>query len=59
MKIIVHYPKTEENKSALASKVAEVHADCVIDHICKLTCPADQKMELVKAVYCGKKAGRR
>ena len=50
MKIIVHYPKTEENKSALASKVAEVHADCVIDHICKLTCPADQKVELVKAV---------
>ena len=50
MKIIVHYPKTKENIDALAKKVADVHADYVIEHIRQLSCPAEQKVELVKAI---------
>ena len=50
MKIIVHYPKTKENIDALAKKVADVHADYVIEHIRQLACPAEQKVELTKAI---------
>lgn len=48
--VIVHYPKTEEGKRALARRVADVHADYVISTINKLNCPMKQKLELLQAV---------
>ena len=48
--VIVHYPKTEEGKRELAERVAGVHADIVNQHIKKLNCPSDQKVQLLDAV---------
>ena len=50
IKVIVHYPKTEEGKQELARRVADVHADFVISSINKLNCPIKQKLELLQAV---------
>lgn len=50
IKIIVHYPKTEEGRQELARRVADVHADFVISYIDKLNCPIKQKLELLQAV---------
>ena len=48
--VIVHYPKTEEGKRELAERVAGVQADMVNQHIKKLNCPSDQKVQLLDAV---------
>ena len=48
--VIVHYPKTEEGKRELAERVAGVHASLVNQHIKKLNCPSDQKVQLLDAV---------
>ena len=48
--IIVHYPKTIEGHRELAERVAGVHADMVNQHIKKLNCPSDQKVQLLDAV---------
>ena len=48
--VIVHYPKTIEGQSELAERVAGVHADMVNQHIKKLNCPSDQKVQLLDAV---------
>ena len=48
--VIVHYPKTEQGKRELAERVAGVHADMVNQHIKKLNCPSDQKVQLLDAV---------
>ena len=58
--VIVHYPKTEEGKRELAERVAGVHADMVNQHIKKLNCPSEQKVQLLDAVIksaSSKKAG--
>ena len=48
--LIVHYPKTEEGKEELARRVADVHADSVIQRLKSLNCPTKQKLELLDAV---------
>ena len=48
--VIVHYPKAEEGKRELVERVAGVHADMVNQHIKKLNCPSDQKVQLLDAV---------
>ena len=60
--VIVHYPKAEEGKREMASailittsrelaeRVASVHASLVNQHIKKLNCPSDQKVQLLDAV---------
>ena len=48
--MIIYYPQSEEGKKLLAQRVAEVHADSVIDRIKRLTCPSNQKTELFNAV---------
>lgn len=48
--IIVHHPKTIEGQRELAERVAGVHASLVNQHIRKLDCPSDQKVQLLDAV---------
>ena len=48
--VIVHYPKTIEGQRELAERVAGAHADMVNQHIKKLNCPSDQKVQLLDAV---------
>ena len=39
IKIIVHYPQTQQGKQELAQRLADVHADAVVSAINKLDCP--------------------
>lgn len=58
--VILHYPKSIEGQRELAERVAGVHADMVNQHIKKLNCPSDQKVQLLDAVIKSasiKKAG--
>ena len=48
--MIVYYPNSKEGKKLLAQRVAQVHADSVMDRIKRLNCPANQKTELLNAV---------
>lgn len=48
--VIVHYPKTIKGQRELAERVAGVHADMVNQHIKKLNCPSEQKVQLLDAV---------
>ena len=48
--MIIYYPKSEKGKKLLAHRVAQVHADSVIDKIKRLNCPSNQKTELLNAV---------
>ena len=48
--MIVYYPKSVEGNKLLAQRVAQVHADSIIDRIKRLNCPSNQKTELLNAV---------
>ena len=48
--MIVYYPKSEDGKKLLAQRMAQVHADSVIDRIKRLNCPSERKTELLNAV---------
>ena len=50
MEVFIHYPVAEEDKQALRQKVSEVQAEAVIKCISKLTCPLEQKMELLQSI---------
>ena len=50
IKIIVHYPQTQQGKQELAQRLADVHADAVVSAINKLDCPLKQKLDLLQAV---------
>lgn len=50
MEVFMHYPEAEEDKQVLRQKVSEVQAEAVIKYISKLTCPLEQKMELVQSI---------
>ena len=48
--VVMHYPQTETGRQELARRVASVHADAVARKIQKLTCPVQQKQQLLTAV---------
>jgi len=50
MNIVVHYPKTEQNKAVLRKKTAIVHAEAVIRHMQQLACPQKQRIKLYSEV---------
>ena len=50
IKIIVHYPQTQQGQQELAQRLADVHADAVVSAINKLDCPLKQKLDLLQAV---------
>ena len=48
--IVMHYPTTEKGKRELAKRVAEVHADFVLNYVRKLQILSWQKEKLIDAV---------
>lgn len=50
MNIIVYHPKSPENVRTLKKRVATIHAEAALQYIDKLTCPKEQKIELVNAI---------
>lgn len=47
MKIIVHYPTSENGLNELKKNVAKVHVEAVSSYISNLPCPKEQKLELI------------
>ena len=50
LKIIVHYPETQEKQDLFDARVARFHAEYVAQYTEKLNCPTEQKMKLLDAV---------
>ena len=50
LKIIVHYPETKEDAEILKKKVAQVHAESVVQHVSKLNCNNDEKVNMIDCV---------
>lgn len=50
IEIIVHYPETEEMQRELAKRVAVVHAQTVMEKLAALSCPVEQKVQLIDAI---------
>ena len=50
MKVIVHYPQTDQGKEKLKRAVTDVHIDAVVKYISKLNCPKGQKEKLLKKI---------
>ena len=53
--LVVYYPKDEKGKKELAERVAEVHAESVLQMVHKLDCPTKQKLQLLDEVVEAKK----
>ncbi len=54
--LIIHFPHTEEAAAELARRAAAIHADAVLRQVKELSCPVEQKMELLEAVIGKRKA---
>lgn len=55
----MHYPEDETGKKELEKYVSDVHAQLAIEYINKLSCPLEQKLEIIeeiKKIYETKKA---
>lgn len=50
MNVIVHYPEDFDIMKELRAKVTEIHTEAVTAYISKLSCPKEQKLQLIKAV---------
>lgn len=50
IRIVVHWPETGENERELTRQAANVHADFVLSAIRGLSCPTEQKRQLLRAV---------
>ena len=50
VKIIVHYPKSQEGINILQKKVAAIHAETVLKYIDKLPGPKEQKLRLINTI---------
>ena len=50
VEIIVHYPGNEENIKELERKISEVHICAVKSYIKNLSCPKEQKMQLIDTI---------
>ena len=50
MGIIIYHPETPEAQKELAKRVAQVHAQTVVERIKSLSCPTEQKAELINAI---------
>lgn len=58
MKAIVHYPKTTNDKTELAKRVAILHADGIVNYINSQPYTKQQKLDLLNAVIAEAKRQR-
>lgn len=47
----MHYPKTDNGKTELKNKIATVHAQAVEQYLNQLSCPKEQKSNLLKKIF--------
>lgn len=48
--VIIHYPEGEKGKKELAKKIADVHAQTVVEMIKAMSLPVEQKVRLISAI---------
>ncbi len=48
--IIMYYPKAPEQQEELAKRVAQIHAQTVIEQVKALSCPVEQKVKLINEI---------
>ena len=50
MKVVSYFPSNPAEMLELQRRAAELHAEFMADYIAKLSCPKEQKMELLNAI---------
>lgn len=50
VKVIMHYPQTEQGRRELKKKIASVHTEAVVQYLTKLPYPKEQKLALLQAI---------
>lgn len=50
MKVIMHYPETEEDIAVLRQKISKVHAQAVASYLQNLNCPKEQKIKALNHI---------
>ena len=50
MKAIVHYPKNRDYQEELSQKVAAVHAEAILRKLQTISCPKEQKIQIIKDI---------
>lgn len=48
--MVSYYPQNSAAMLELQRRVAEIHARFAAEHIAKLNCPKEQKLELLQAI---------
>lgn len=48
--VVVHYPKGKQAQQELGKKVADVHAQTVIELVKSMSVPSDQKIQLINKI---------
>lgn len=48
--LIVYRPRTEQEQTELARRIAGIHAETVLRQVQELSCPAEQKRELLEGI---------
>lgn len=52
--VVLHLPKTEAGQQEMAMRVAEIHANAVVQRIKDLNCSRQQKLQLLDAIIDSK-----
>ena len=50
MEVIVYAPKEEEDRRELEDRLAKLHGRFVLQYVEKLSCPPEQKRQLLKII---------
>ena len=55
IKLVLHFPQTESDRQELANRVAQIHADSILERIKSLDCPREQKLQLLDTIIADAK----
>ena len=50
MNVVVHFPKKPEHIAALRERVAVVHAQAILQRLQKISCPKEQKLQIIREI---------
>ena len=56
MKIIMHYPDTEQMRSELKIQIAKIHSEAVASYLQNLNCSKEEKKKIINELNLGNKA---
>ena len=59
MNVIMHYPTDPNDIEELKNRVTSVHALAVKNYLMRMSCPLEQKMNLVQAIQDNSTSGQK